>query len=254
MSDELSIQVNTSASGFHYSTVPMDYLANFGASEQTLAQVVVDISGSTSSFYKELIDSLNMTLEACKKHPRSENVMLRVLTFNSHGVSEIHGFMPVNSIDPTIYQKIATPNGFTPLYQAFQDSLEALHEYAVDLTKNQFSCNAVTFVVTDGEENGSDSRFSVKTVKSMIDKLKQNDPLESFTSILIGINDAGCRSSLIQFKDSVGIDDYKSIEDASNGKLAKLAKFVSQSISTASVSLNQRSSQTVSQQVASLSI
>lgn len=253
MDNQLSINVNNL--GFHYSTVPMDDLAQFGASEYTVAQVIVDWSGSVDSFSKDLVNSLNMILDACKKHPRAENVLLRVVSFNSSfGVKEIHGFLPVNNIDANVYNTLGRAYGGTPLYDATAESLDSLYNYALDMVKNQFSCNAVTFIVTDGEENCSMKVTSTAPIKALISKLKQNDPLESFTSILVGINDASCRAYLIQFKDDCGIDEYKSIADATKGNLAKMAHFVSQSISTASVALNQGNSAQVSKTVASLSI
>ena len=255
MSEDLSIQINTNNLGFHYSTVQMDDLAQFGASEYTIAQVIVDWSGSVGSFSSDLIDSLRLILDACKKHPRAENVLLRVVLFNSDfGVKEIHGFLPVNTIDQVIYSKMGSPDGGTPLYDGVADSLDSLYQYGVEMVKNQFACNAVTFIVTDGEENCSHKTKSVSAIKAMTTKLKQNDPLESLTSILIGINDTYCQAYLTQFKDDAGIDEYKSIKDATKGNLAKLAHFVSQSISTASVALNQGNSNQVSQNLASLSI
>jgi hypothetical protein len=178
-----------------------------------------------------------------------------VVLFNSDfGVKEIHGFLPVNTLDAATYKKMGSPDGGTPLYDAVADSLESLYQYGLEMVKNQFACNAVTFIVTDGEENCSSKIKSVAAIKTLTTKLKQNDPLESFTSILIGINDTYCKSYLIQFKDDAGIDEYKGIQDATPGTLAKLAHMISQSISTASVALNQGNSSQVSQAVASLVI
>lgn len=255
MDDNLSIQLNTNNLGFHYSTIQMDDLAQSGASEYTIAQVIIDWSGSVSGFSKDLISSLEIVLDACKKHPRAENVLLRVVLFNSaFGVKEVHGFLPVNVVDPKIYHTQGDPDGGTPLYDAVGESLDSLYQYGVDLVKNQFSCNAITYIITDGEENCSSKIKSVSKIKDLTTRLKQNDPLESFTSVLVGINDTQCRSYLIQFKNDAGIDEYVGIQDATPTKLAKLGHMISKSISISSVALNQGNSSQVAQAVASLVI
>lgn len=250
MSEEFEVQNFQTNSGFHYSALTIDDLSAFGASEYTVATVLFDWSGSVQSFESEIKEVMPTILDACKAHPRSENVLLRVLTFNSRAINEVHGFLPVNSIDVAEYAKTGTPYGGTPLRDATMNAIESLNQYAVQMVKGQFTVNAVLFVVSDGAENDSRVIRSDSEVKKAMDILRLNDPLESFTSILIGVNDATCRAELLTFKNDAGFDDYKSIQDVTKGGLAKMANFVSQSISTASKNLGNPNAPTVSQMTA----
>ncbi|MCK9429161.1 MAG: VWA domain-containing protein [Candidatus Omnitrophica bacterium] len=231
--DQSVEEVAKTQSGFHYSSVKMDLLS--GSSEYTIVQILVDLSGSVGRFRSDLIDCLKMILESCKKHPCSDTVLLRVLGFSGGlGVKEIHGFLPINGIDSSIYDSLDTPNGTTPLRDAHQNALESLFQYGNDLVKNQFTVNSVLYILSDGGEN--DSKHSTEdSVKDYMAKLRDGDPLASFFSILVGFNDNQCRQELLEYQQNTTIDAYKSMGDCTPGKLAKLANFVSQSVSTASV-------------------
>jgi uncharacterized protein YegL len=225
-----------------------------GASEYTIVQVLVDVTGSVSGFEKEIINGLKLILEACSKHPRSENVLIRVTAFNSRiGVKEIHGFMPFNSVDASIYDSLPSPDGATPLVDAHLNALESLFQFGKDLVNSQFEVNSVLFILSDGGENASRVRDGFSKIKSLNQTLKSGDPIESFASILIGFNDAFSNTELLQYQSDSGIDSYKSIGDATKGNLAKMATWVSQSVSTASVALGGGNSQQLSNAIGSLS-
>jgi uncharacterized protein YegL len=63
--------------------------------------------------------------------------------------------------------------------------------------------------------------------------------LESIKLILIGVNDSSShlKRYLDDFKTDAGFDEYISLGDVTPAKLAKLAEWISQSISSASQSL-----------------
>ncbi len=68
------------SSNFGFSAIRPETLE---ATEYTLVTISVDISGSVGSFAQDLLSTLKEAVRACKKSPKSENILLRVLTFNN---------------------------------------------------------------------------------------------------------------------------------------------------------------------------
>jgi hypothetical protein len=66
-------------------------ISDLGATEYTLATIVVDWSGSTEGFRGEMEKCLKSVVQSCKFSPRSDNLMVRVLIF-AKDLKEIHGF------------------------------------------------------------------------------------------------------------------------------------------------------------------
>lgn len=240
----------TVGSGFAYSGAKMSVL---GASEYVIAQMLIDWSSSVSGCRQGLIDCAKMVLEACKKHPKSENILLRVVTFDGrNGNIEIHGFMPINAVDSAVYDNMGHPTSTTPLMDAHLEALEALHDYGTNLVKNQFNCNAVLFVLSDGGENSSRTPDAMKKIVDMSAKIRSGDPIESFTQIMIGFNDLSSKADLLQYVKDATIDEYKSIGDATPTNIAKMGKFISHSFSTASVALGGGNSQQLTSAIQSV--
>lgn len=247
--DDINAQKTTS--GFQYSNIKVEALT---ASEYTIAMLVTDLTGSVSGFYKELVEVSKTVLAACIKHPKSENLLLRSTVFNDDiNVKEIHGFLPVSTIDPATYDSFPLPASCTPLMDAHLEACESLLQFGNDLASNQFTANAVLFIVTDGGENSSRNRDMGK-IKKIMASLRNGDPLESFTAILIGVDDSSSKVVLKQYQMDSTIDEYKSIGDATPGNLAKVAQFISKSISTASVACGTGSSGALSSTIASLTV
>ena len=235
-SNSMSVQ-KIGGSNFTFSGARIDDLAQAGATEYTLVTIAVDETGSVMGFEKELRNMLVMAIESCKKSPRSDNLLVRVITFGSqyqNGVNEVHGFKPLYDIDVNDYPDIR-PGGMTPLNDAVFSAIGATNAYAKELADNEFGVNAITFVITDGAENASVA--SMAMVKSELEKSVRSEVLESSVSILIGINAADARMFLDEFRREAGMDQYVDAGDASKGKLAKLAAFVSQSVSSQSQAL-----------------
>jgi hypothetical protein len=251
MNDVSALDSQNTPHGFQFSNMKIDLL---GASEYTIGVVVTDLTGSVGGFHSDLIDVSKSVLEACRKHPKAENFLLRSTVFNSDiNVKEIHGFNPVNSIDSTIYDGFPFPSGSTPLMDAHLEACESLYQFGNQLAANQFTVNAVLFIITDGGENSSANR-DMDTIKKIMARLRNGDPLESFTAILIGVNDSYDRATLKQYQVESTIDEYKSIGDATPGSIAKVAQFISKSLSTASQSLGGGTSKQLSSNIASLTI
>ena len=225
-------EVHKTTSNFKYSAIEIDKLEG---SEYTVVQILVDATGSVFNFKTELESAVKSVVESCKKSPRSENLLVRVATFNSNGIEEVHGFTLLSNINVDDYDGCVTPAGMTPLWDASLNAVESLQTYGKQLFAQEYLCNGIFFVITDGGENSS-RVADLDKIKSTISNIRVNEELESVDAILIGVNDThtSLRQELGKYKDDAGFDQYVSLGDVSPGKLAKLAQWVSNSISSTS--------------------
>lgn len=212
--------------GYQFSAVKADRL---GASEYTLVTIAVDISSSVRTFQDLLKDTLKKAVDACKKSPRANNIMVRVITFSS-SVTEVHGFKPLSEIDVDTDYNAINAFGNTSLYDACASAIGATAEYGKVLTKQDYGVNGILFVITDGDDNAS--TYSADTVRVKVEDILNNEILESFLSVLVGINATTFQSVLQNFQTTAGINEYIDAGDATPGNLAKLAAFVSRSVSS----------------------
>ena len=227
-------------SNFGFTGATIDDL---GATEYTLVTIALDETGSINGFETQIRDMLTTTIDACKKSPHSNNLLVRVIRFGSQykrqggpGVDEIHGFKTLGEIDNASYPKLRG-GGWTPLNDAVYSSVGAMNAYAKNLSDMDFGVNGITFVITDGGEN--DSTASMKMVKDEIKKSVTGEVMESHVSVLIGIDtgNGSVKTVLEKFQNEAGMDKFIWAGEATPGKLAKLADFVSQSISSTSQAL-----------------
>ena len=199
-------------------------LEDLDSSEYTLVTIVQDDSSSVDSFRTEMEKTLAAIVEACRKSPRADNLMIRLCTF-SNGMQEVHGFKRLSTIQPNDYGGILGTGGMTALCDATENAVRATTAYSKKLIENDFSVNGILFVITDGIE------------KALGDATNQ-ELIESLISILIGVNLNPAADRYLQdFEKQVGFSKYVNIGDASASKLAKLGEFVSKSISSQSQSL-----------------
>lgn len=233
--------VNKTLHGFQYSCVTVDKL---GAAEYTIVQAVVDQTGSVAGFKDDLERMLEVSADSCKKSPRAENLLYRATAFNSMWgnkpkIKELCGFTLLNDLDPSQFANSLNPNGATPLYSATLDAVDALYHYGKDLYQNRILCNAILFIITDGEDNSSGSGHTPAAIKEMIQRISKENIVESFRTILIGVNDTDSyfKDWLEKFRKEAELDEYISMGEVTPGKLAKLAAFVSQSVSSQSQAL-----------------
>jgi hypothetical protein len=211
-------------------------LNRLGATEYTLVTIAVDVTGSTQGFEDNLRLALVTAVKSCKKSPRSDNLLVRVITFSTRvGVSELHGFKPLSEIDPDKDYPKFQPDGMTPLYDAVHSAVEAMAIYGAQLTKADFLCNGIVFVITDGVDNHSTATPAM--IRDELAKIGRNEAMESVHTVLIGINLQGCRKELEGFQKDAGLNQFIDVGDVTAGKLAKLAAFVSQSVSSQSQAL-----------------
>jgi len=209
-------------------------LTHLGATEYTLVTVAVDVTGSTHNFADQLREALIAAVEACKKSPRSDNLLVRVITFSTRfqdGINELHGFKSLADIDPNGYPRFQ-PDGMTPLFDATYSAVGSMVEYGGQLTENDFLVNGIVFVITDGDNNRSVA--TPRMIHEQIRKVTQEEKLESLVTVLVGINAMQFQAELTAFQVEAGLDQYIDVGEVNSGKLAKLADFVSQSVSSQS--------------------
>ena len=223
-------------SGYKFSATKINQL---GASEYTLATIVMDASSSVESYAVQLEQALKTIYKACDKSPRKDNLMLRVVQFASR-LTELHGFKLLGSIHDTDYDNILQLGGSTALFEAADESIQATATYGKQLTGQDFLVNAIIAVVTDGENN-TGNIMDATQVKKSLQKARQSENLESILTILVGVtqDDVSLNTYLQTVKDDCGFDQYVSIGKATPGRIAKLADFISQSISSTSTALSQ---------------
>ena len=225
------------ASGYQFSAVSTDDLE---ACEYTLVGIACDVSSSVSNFKSEMEDCLAEIVKTCKYSPRADNLMLRFVQFASD-VHETHGFKPLVTINEKDYQNILNVGGCTALYDASYTLTESLIDYGRILDDEDYDVNAILFIITDGCDNSS--RYNPKSLKKLKDRVLKEESLESLLIVLIGVDTNGSISKeLNDFKNKAELDQFVDIGDANPKNLAKLASFVSQSISSQSQALNSGSS------------
>jgi len=212
-------------------------LEDLGATEYTLVSLIIDVSSSVMGFGSEMEDAIKQIIQACQKSPRADNLMVRITTFNGLYVDELHGFKLLEKCNVGNYTGSLNISGSTNLYDACIEGINAVVHYAQTLSANDYSSNAIVIFITDGEDNKSSSSSTM--VKDALRKAVQDEDLESIVSILVGVNTeySGVSSALSNFQKTAEITQYVEIQNADAKSFAKLASFVSKSISAQSQSL-----------------
>ena len=228
--------VGKSLHGFKYTSVKVERL---GAIEYTLVTICIDETYSTRPFKAGLESMTKACVGSCKKSPRALNLLIRIIAFNSNGIREIHGWMLLGDIKLDDYDNIIFPGNITNLYDASLNGVDVMNDYVVGLYKAEkiINSNGMLFIVTDGDDNASNS--VPNDIKTAIEKINNEEVMESLRTILIAVNDKDphFQQRLETFRQEAGIDEYISMGDVTESKLAKCAQFISQSISTQQVSL-----------------
>ncbi len=211
-------------------------IADLGAAEYTLVTIAADVSGSVSGFERDIERAIMEVVKACRHSPRADNLMLRLTTFD-HRVKEIHGFKPLMGFDPNDYAGCLSIGGSTALFDATHNAVGGVRQYGKDLAANDFEANGIVFVMTDGLDNAS--HVKPAEVKKAFRSALRTEALESLVSILVGVDvsSANVSAGLKKLQTDVGFDRYIEIAKANASTLAKLADFVSRSISAQSQAL-----------------
>lgn len=232
---QTDVQTGEYLQSFSYSPVSIDRL---GATEYTAVTMIVDQTLSISSFKKDLEGMMKAVAESCKLSPRTLNLLLRVTAFNHKvGIDEIHGWKLLNDINIDDYDGSLLPRSSTNLIDASLNGLDALHHQLKDLYEKEaiVNSNGIAFIITDGDDNCSKNSNPI-AIKEAINRILQEEAIESLRTVLITVNDKDphFKKVLEKFYAESGIDDLISMGDVTPSKLAKLAQFISQSISAQS--------------------
>lgn len=219
------------AGTFGFSAVKIDDLL---ASEYTLVGIAGDRSGSVSGFEREMEAALKEVVKACQKSPRADNLMARFISFHDL-ITEVHGFKMLSQINTDDYDGTLEAGGLTTLFDASVDIIESVSNYGHTLMENEYNANGIIFVITDGFRTVG--KCTPIQVKNSLEGCVKKENLESVRSVLIGVNPGIYSKQLQDYKDECGFDQYVELKDASSSTLAKLAEFVSQSISSQSSQL-----------------
>lgn len=217
-------------SKFQFSAVRPEDLEE---TEYTLVTVALDMSGSVGGYENDILDCLKTIVDACQKNQRSENLMLRVLTFDTR-VNEVHGFKPLSSIDKADYPGF-NPGGMTALFDAAFTGIGATLTYGETLADQDFTVNGAIYLVTDGDDNSS--TMPASAIEKLVGDAKRSEKIDSCITVLIGIGSGVTQQYLDEFKNQANLTQAISMGDITAGKLAKLAGFVSQSVSSQSQAL-----------------
>lgn len=239
--------VSTTFSGFQFSGVPTQGNTSLDDTEYCIAEVIVDDSGSISSFARDIEKyGLQQIVELCKKLPTASKIMLRVSKFSSclpNGVEEIHGLKLIRNCDSNNYNNILKANGGTPLFDATAYCLETAETYGKSLYDQEYDCSAVVFIITDGDENDSRKFTSAKKIKELIERIRTSETsLTSITTVLIGVNvkDITIKNKLEAFKNEANLNSFVALEDATVSSIGKIANLISQSLSSASQNITSK--------------
>ena len=219
---------------FGFSAVRIEKL---GATEYTLVDVAVDRSGSTDPFKTDLEKLLQTVVKGCMRCPRADNLLLRVVEFDTKA-NEIHGYMELKDVPLDKYVgALKRDGGRTSLNDTCVNSFQAQLAYADQLGKNDFSANGIFIGITDGCDNAS--TLPASRVKEVLAEARQKEKLESLVSILIGVNMANptIAATLADFARDAGFDQFIDIGEVTESRLAKLAAFISKSVSSQSQAL-----------------
>lgn len=211
-------------------------LAELGATEYTVVTVACDVSGSTAPFICDMEAAIARIVQACKSSPRADNLLVRLVAFDDT-LSELHGFKLLENCHLADYGGVLRAGGSTALYDAAENAVASTINYGQQLLAGDFSANAILFVITDGMDNAS--RLPARKVGEALTRAVTSEALESVVSVLIGVNvqDPHAARFLQRFHKDAGFTQYVELDRADAATLARLAEFVSQSISAQSQAL-----------------
>ena len=219
-------------------------LSSLGSTEYTLVVIGVDDSSSVSAYKKEMEACIQEIVEACKMSPKSDSLLLRIVAFNSR-MREIHGFKQLSDCQTSDYVDCLNTSGSTMLFGTAQNIISSTHDYGKQLAQAEYLVNAIFFLITDGDDNAS-GNVTATTVGDALKTAMREECLESILSILVGVGTqdyADLSDYLNDFKNEANLSQYVEIDNANKSNLAKLADFVSRSISSQSQNLGTGQSQ-----------
>lgn len=218
--------------GFNYTGANINTLQSF---ENTIALGLLDESGSTTGFAKQMEAAVQEIIKSLRHSPRADNLIYRHCHFGTN-FREVHGFLPLSQINEAMYDGCYRPGGQTTLYDSARRVILEMLDYGQQQAAQRYTCNGLIYILTDGQDYGS--TYGVNNVKEALIQATSSEDLESLVTILIGVNDSpNIQKDLADFAQNAGFTRYVPMKDATEKSLAQLANFVSHSISSQSQAL-----------------
>jgi hypothetical protein len=223
--------------GFEYTATPVGSIM---CMDNTAAASLFDASGSTRGFADLLEQCVQNIVMALRSDTRGENMLYGHWLFGST-LEEVHGFMPLPSINPDDYKgcygRYKGMRG-TALYDGEVKVLRAMRDFAGRGGKKKLIFNGFFYTLTDGCDY--DSAMTEDVVAEEMGEGVRLEQIDSLYSILIGVNrDPSIQAKLMAHAQKVGYTEYIPIENATLDALKKLGLHVSQSLSSQSQKVGQ---------------
>lgn len=216
-------------SNYGYTGTSIKSLQSF---ENTIAIGLVDESASTSYFRKDLEECTKEIIRSLRDSDHADKLLYAHYHFGS-GFREIHGFKEVAQINVDDYDGCWKSSGSTSLYDSETKVIQYLDDYGDQMRKQHYLCNGLLYVLTDGMDNTSS--LAESAVTNALKTIMMSEGLESFISILIGVNeDSHVQKGLEEHAKKCGFSQYVRVDDASQKSLSKIAGFIQRSISSQS--------------------
>lgn len=219
----------TTHGNFSFSNVRLEKLTEAG---YTLICIGIDTTGSIGGYEKAYRDALLEVLGACRSHPKANTLLVRTFEFNSMvGIKEFHGYLPVTEIEDSDYPNLVA-GGMTPLYDAIYSNISSMTQYGQQLMAASYNVNGIGFTITDGGDNSS--QMGTRDIDREMKDCRATEKLESIRHIILGCGnqvgglDAIASGMSCEFQPVAGMDSKS---------LARMANFISRSISSTSQSL-----------------
>lgn len=121
--------------------------------DATLVSVVVDMSGSMSSFEKPVCDAFNAMLDALAGAKAATAILVSLWAF-SDSAKLLSSYEPVER-KPRLVPAVYTPGGSTALHDATLAAMTGLMTYGQRLFDEGVPTKRVLFVLSDGDDNAS---------------------------------------------------------------------------------------------------
>lgn len=223
---------------YGYTGTPVDDLQSW---ENTLALGLLDESGSTGPFKRELELMVKAIVGGLAVCPKKDNIMYYHAHFDTT-FREVHGWLPVLGIDLDVYDGCWAGGGQTALYDSVIKVIEFLQHYAEQQAAKRYICNGVVYILTDGRNfiKTPGHHASIPDVAESLQKALRSEILESLVTILIGINDdPATQADLKDFAANAGFTAYIPAAKADKHTLNKLAGVVSSCVISQSQKLGQ---------------
>ncbi len=173
--------------------------------------IIVDESGSMEVIRKQAFAGMNETLQTIRKmqekFPEQEQ-FVTLLTFDSGHTTWHYDNTPASHTGDLAWNAYR-PGGCTPLYDAIGKGISKVNAQIEE------GARVLVTVITDGEENSSEE-WTLKMVRTMIEKLKQ----QHWTFTLIGTDNLDVEAMAHSF----AIDEHLEFQQDDEGTKAMFAR------------------------------